>query len=133
VALADLALGLAVVSALIAAVSLGLGALDRARIARALDDVARLRQAVRTWAELGRTSYDGLSAEALVAAGVLPRAALTTPWGGAVRLAPRSRTSYWITLSGLPEGAARAVLGAYQGRALEAAMPSPGTVSLAFE
>lgn len=130
--LADLALGLGVVSALMAAVSLGWGALERSRLTQAQDNVARLRQAVRTWAELGQTSYAALSAEALAAARVLPTQELRGPWGERISLGRRPSGGYWIVLEGLPDSAVAALARAYEGQALEV-VQGPGRLSLAFQ
>jgi hypothetical protein len=121
-----------IAAVLLSAIALGNGAAENARLARAKDDIVKLRAAVRAWAELGQTSYVGLSVPALAAAGVLPQAQADAPWGAVWELAPRAAGGYWITLDGAPDGAVARLAADYQSQALEV-VTGPGRLSLAFQ
>ena len=104
--LVELAIGLAVITVLILAVSMSSGIRDSARVQSAADSVQALRSAAENYLAGGKSNYTGLSTEALKSAKLLPdnfNASGTNPWGGdfVVNPNPASPTRFDISLSSL--------------------------------
>ncbi len=89
--LVELAIGLAVVTVLVLAVSMSSGLRDNARLQSAVNSVQTLRSAAENYLVSGKINYSGLSVDSLKTAKILPGAfsgAGVNPWGGNFTVAP---------------------------------------------
>ena len=120
-AMTDLAVGVAVIAVLMGGVLGGAASVETSRTTRTIDDVQRLRRAVRTWVDLGNVTYTSLSIPALQTANVLSTATVLSAWGTPVALVARTPSTYWITLEGLPAGARAGLIRQFQDQAVEIA------------
>ena len=83
--LVELAIGLAVITILILAVSLSSGIHDNARVQSAANSVQALMSAAQNYLVSGHVNYAGLTVDTLKTAKVLPdnfTAVKSNPWGG---------------------------------------------------
>jgi prepilin-type N-terminal cleavage/methylation domain-containing protein len=104
--LVELAIGLAVITVLILAVSISSGVRDNARVQSAANSVQTLRSAAENYLVTGKLNYSGLTVDALKTAKLLPDnfvPAKTNPWGGDFNITPNgsNNTRFDITLSAL--------------------------------
>lgn len=104
--LVELAIGLAVLTVLILAVSMSAGLRDNARVQSAANSVQTLRSAAESYLALGKVSFSGVSVEALKTAKLLPDtfdAAASNPWGGKYDVSsnPVDNTRFDISLNSL--------------------------------
>lgn len=104
--LVELAIGLAVVTVLILAVSMSAGIRDNARVQSAANSVQTLRSAAENYLAVGKLNYTGISIDALKASKLLPDnfvGTQTDPWGGDFSVAANASSSarFDISLSGL--------------------------------
>ncbi|MBF0490610.1 MAG: type II secretion system protein [Candidatus Omnitrophica bacterium] len=91
--LVELAIGLAVVTILILAVSVSAGIRDNARIQSAATTIRTLRTAAENYLSNGNLNYAGMSLSTLQTANLLPTnfsATGTNPWGGNFSIVPNS-------------------------------------------
>ena len=105
--LVELAIGLAVVTILILAVSVSSGIQDNARVQAAANSVRALRSATENYLVSGRMNYTGVSVDVLKASKFLPdnfSMTGTNPWGGNFVLGPNSdATRFDISLLGVKQ------------------------------
>jgi prepilin-type N-terminal cleavage/methylation domain-containing protein len=106
--LVELAIGLAVVTVLILAISMSSGMRDNARVQSAAHSVNALRSAAENYLATGKTNYTGVTIDVLKTAKLLPDnfvAAKTNPWGGDFTVLPNpaNATRFDIALTGLPK------------------------------
>ncbi len=83
--LVELAIGLAVITVLVLAISFSGGIRDNARVQSAADSVQTLRSAAENYLALGKINYSGLTVATLITEKLLPAnfsATKTNPWGG---------------------------------------------------
>jgi prepilin-type N-terminal cleavage/methylation domain-containing protein len=104
--LIELAVGLAVLTVLILAVSVSAGLRDNARVQSAANSVQTLRTAAESYLASGNVSYAGLTVDTLKTAKVLPEGftgTKTNPWGGDYNVVVNNadKTRFDITLSSL--------------------------------
>ncbi len=104
--LVELAIGLAVITILILAVSVSAGIRDNARIQSASTSVRTLRTAAENYLSNGSLNYAGISVVNLQTANLLPASfspTNTNPWGGSYAIAPNSsdNTHFDIALTSL--------------------------------
>ncbi len=103
--LIELAIGLAVVSVLILAVSVSSGIQDNARVQSAANSVRSLHLAAENYLVSGKVNYTGVSVDALKVASFLPNnfnASGSNPWGGNYSLVPSNDNSHVeVSLSGV--------------------------------
>ena len=104
--LVELAIGLAVITVLILAISMSSGIRDNARTQSAADSVQALRSAAENYLSSGKTNYAGISTDVLKTAKLLPdnfNASKTNPWGGDFIIAANAAnaTRFDITLGAL--------------------------------
>ena|SRR3989338_5211446 len=135
--LVELAIGLAVVTILILAVSMSSGIQDNARVQSAANSVQSLRSAAENYLVSGKVSYTGISLDALKASKFLPdnfNATGTNPWGGDFILATNNdATRYDISLSGLKQQDADKLTAYFSGNASRTVFDaSAGTWTVTF-
>ena len=104
--LVELAIGLAVVTVLILAVSMSAGMRDTARIQSAANSVQTLRSAAENYLAGGNLNYSGMTVDSLKTAKLVPdnfNAVKANPWGGDFIVAANAgnNTRFDISLSGL--------------------------------
>jgi hypothetical protein len=90
-ALTDVAIAIGVLAVLLAAISSALGAIENGRISTAERSIETLQAAAVNWLSNGRTSYDGISFQALRDENLLPAGfteVASNPWGGNYLLEP---------------------------------------------
>lgn len=100
--LVELAIGLAVITVLILAVSMSSGIRDTARVQSAANSVQALRAAAENYLAGGKTSYTGISVDVLKTAKLLPTNftnAKANPWGGDFTLAANSSSATRLDIS----------------------------------
>jgi prepilin-type N-terminal cleavage/methylation domain-containing protein len=105
--LVELAIGLAVVSVLILAISLSSGIRDNARVQSAANSIQTMRSAAEGYLASGRLNYTGVNVATLKTNNLLPtnfNATNSNPWGGSFTVAPdaASPTRFNIALSSVP-------------------------------
>ncbi len=89
--LVELAIGLAVVTILILAISMSSGIRDTARMQAAADSVQSLRSAAESYLASGNVSYTGVDITKLKGQNLLPAnfsGTSTNPWGGNYTVGP---------------------------------------------
>ena len=100
--LVELAIGLAVITVLILAISMSSGIRDTARVQSAVNSIQALRSAAESYLASGKINYSGMDVAALKTNNLLPtnfNATGTNPWGGNYAVAPNATpTKYDITL-----------------------------------
>ncbi|MBI4310088.1 MAG: prepilin-type N-terminal cleavage/methylation domain-containing protein [Candidatus Omnitrophica bacterium] len=105
--LVELAIGLAVVTILILAISTSSGIRDNARVQSAAGSVQTLRCAAENYLAAGKLNYAGLTIDALKTAELLPAnftGSSANPWGGDFIIAANANnTRFDISLGGLPK------------------------------
>ena len=105
--LVELAIGLAVVTILVLAISMSSGIRDNARIQSAANSVQTLRSTAENYLATGKLNYAGLTIDALKTAKLLPGSFTGTganPWGGDFTVAANTdKTRFDITLGGLSQ------------------------------
>ena len=104
--LIELAIGLAVLTVLILAISMSSGIRDNARAQSAAQSVQALRSAAESYLATGRLNYTGMDIAALKASNMLPanfNGSGTNPWGGDYVIAADASdpTRFNIALSSL--------------------------------
>ena len=104
--LVELAIGLAVVTILILAVSMSAGIRDNARAQSAANSIETLRCATESYLATGRLNYTGIGIDALKTAKLLPdnfSGTASNPWGGDFNVVANASNSthFDIILSGL--------------------------------
>lgn len=109
--LVELAIGLAVITILILAVSISAGLRDNARIQSASTSIRTLRTAAENYLSNGNLNYAGISVTNLQTANLLPanfNPTSTNPWGGNFSIAPNTvdNTHFDIALTGLNQAQA---------------------------
>jgi Tfp pilus assembly protein FimT len=106
--LVELAIGLAVVTVLILAISTSSGIRDNARVQSAATSIQTLRSAAENYLVIGKVDYSGMSVDVLKTAKLLPdnfSGIKANPWGGDFAVGPNasSSTRFDITISGLAQ------------------------------
>lgn len=104
--LVELAIGLAVLTVLVLAISVSAGLRDNARVSSAANSVQTLRSAAESYLATGKINYAGMSVDVLKTAKLLPtgfQSTKTNPWGGDynVLVNATDNTRFDIALSGL--------------------------------
>lgn len=104
--LVELAIGLAVVTILILAVTASAGIRDSARVQSAASSIQSLRSAAENYLSTGKLNYKDLTVKALQDAKLLPqnfKGVGTNPWGGDFILGPNpsDQTHFDIGLTGV--------------------------------
>ena len=98
-----LAIGLAVITILILAITASAGIRDNARIQAAAGSVQTLRSAADNFLSNGNLNYSGISVAALKTANLLPSgfdANNANPWGGSVAVAPDTDPTHFKVVLG---------------------------------
>lgn len=83
--LVELAIGLAVLTVLILAISASAGLRDNARVQSAANSIQTLRSAAESYLVVGHVNYSGMTVDALKSVKLLPegfKATESNPWGG---------------------------------------------------
>ncbi len=106
--LVELAIGLAVITVLILAISVSAGIRDNARLQSAANSVQTLRSAAENFITDGNINYKDLTVENLKLAKLLPdnfTAGGSNPWGGDFNVVanPTNNTRFDISLTGLAQ------------------------------
>lgn len=103
--LIELAIGLAVVTVLILAISVSAGIRDNARVQSAANSIQTLRSAAENYLALGKLNYSDMTVATLKTAQLLPanfNSTKTNPWGGDFNVGPNTNSSRFdVTVSGL--------------------------------
>ena len=104
--LVELAIGLAVVTILILAISMSAGIRDNARVQSAANSVQTLRAAAENYLVSGKINYAGMTVDGLKTEKLLPdgfNASQSNPWGGNFDVAANAsdNTHFDIVLGGL--------------------------------
>ncbi len=104
--LVELAIGLAVITILILAISVSAGIRDNARLQSAANSVRSIRSAAENYLSNGNLNYANLTFTALQTANLLPAsfvAAKSNPWGGDFALEPNAadNTRFDVGLTGI--------------------------------
>ncbi len=104
--LVELAIGLAVITILILAVSVSAGIRDNARVQSAANSVQTLRSAAENYLAGGKLDYSGMTVDVLKTFKFLPNNFInieTNPWGGDFVIVPNAsdNTHFDIMVSGL--------------------------------
>ena len=120
--LVELAIGLAVITILILAVSVASGIRDNARIQSAANSIQTLRSAAENFVTNGNLNYANLTVAALQTANLLPAgfdASASNPWGGSFSVGPNAsdNTRFDIALSSLHQTQAAKLSGYFQNSA----------------
>ena len=106
--LVELAIGLAVITILILAISMSSGIRDNARVQSAANSVHTLHSAAENYLVTGKMNYTGMTIDVLKTAKLLPdnfTGAKTNPWGGDFTVAANTvnSTRFDISLGGLSQ------------------------------
>lgn len=137
-ALTEIAIAIGVLAILIAAVSSGLGAIESGRRSNAERSIDSIQSAAVNWLANGRTTYSGLSFDALRTEQLLPGGfseGSGNPWGGSFSLTPTGTVlnQFVIALSDVPAEAGQALVRKFLARARGATYDEPGrTFSVTF-
>lgn len=121
--LVELAIGLAVITILILAISASAGIRDSARVQAAANSIETLRSAVENYiVTTGSMDYSGLSVSALQTNNLLPKnfsATNSNPWGGSFSVVPNTTdsTHFDVALGGVNQGAATKLIAYFQNQA----------------
>ncbi len=119
--LVELAIGLAIITVLILAISLSAGLRDNARVQSAAQSIQTLRLAAESYLSAGRLNYGGLSIASLKSGSLLPTAfdaSASNPWGGSYDIAPTGdKTKFDITLNSVPKTDSSKLLSYFQNSA----------------
>ena len=104
--LVELAIGLAVLTVLVLAISVSGGLRDNARVQSAATSIQTLRSAAESYLALGKVNFTGMNVDALKASRLLPDGFVsvkTNPWGGNFDVVSNAadNTRYDISLSSL--------------------------------
>ncbi|MBI3601868.1 MAG: type II secretion system protein [Candidatus Omnitrophica bacterium] len=104
--LVELAIGLAVITVLVLAISVSAGIRDNARVQSAVDSVHALRSAAENYLSTGSLDYSNITIAVLQTANLLPanfNPTKSNPWGGDFSIGPNTadNTHFDIALTGL--------------------------------
>ena len=104
----ELAIGLAVVTILVLAISMSSGMRDSARVQSAANSVRTLRAAAENYLAIGKMNYAGMTVDVLKTEKLLPdnfTGAKTNPWGGDFVVAANAANNvrFDISLGGLSQ------------------------------
>ena len=101
--LVELAIGLAVVTVLVLAISMSAGIRDTARVHSAVESVQTLRSAAEGYLSAGKINYTGMDIASLKTNGLLSAnftGSGTNPWGGNYTIVPNlTPTKFDVTLT----------------------------------
>lgn len=136
--LVELAIGLAIITVLILAVSLSSGLRNNARVQSAAQSIQALRSAAESYLTTGKLNYEGLNMANLKAGNLLPAnfdALASNPWGGGFDIAANTvdNTQFDITLSAVPKKESEKLLAYFQNNASASSYDqSKGSVIVTF-
>lgn len=134
--LVELAIGLAVITVLILAVSLSSGLRNNARIQSAAQSVHTLRSAADGYLSTGKLNYSGLSMATLKSQNLLPsnfNPKGANPWGGDYVIAANSNNSQFdITLTAVPKDESGRIISYFQSNAANTTYDEKGNLIMTF-
>lgn len=130
--LVELAIGLAVITILILAISVSAGIRDNARVQSAANSIQSLRAAAENYLSNGNLNYSGMSIDVLKDANLLPasfNAANANPWGGGFSIIPNASdaTRFDIVLTSLNQPQADKLTNYFNNSAAAASYDSAST------